>query len=187
MRRTGLLLVALLALGCGSSEGGAAFDELKAGGGGNVSAGGVGGHTAGRAGAAAGGHAQAGEAPTTGASGGSAGAGGVTAGVGGELGGSAPQGGSGGTTVAGAGGAAEGGMSGGGTGGANGEAGATAGGGSGPVVCDHDKLDCTDDPGCETWKGEHDTCGSCEKKCGLSQVCKMFGSPGAWSFGCASP
>lgn len=205
------LLVALLALGCGSSEGGAAFDESEPLGSGGSGVAGASGALAGSSGSSAGG--QQGEA--------GAGAGAPAGGLGGEpvkggesaggAAGSAAGGGAGGGDTAGQSGGGSGQAGGGGatagTGGA-GQAGTAAGqggsGGLGPVPPDgysecsgDDVLDCNGVPGdglnqitpdsCEAWKGDHGTCGSCTKKCGLSQICKMFGSPGAWSYGCVSP
>lgn len=54
------------------------------------------------------------------------------------------------------------------------------------MCADEDQLDCTEKPGCESWMGDHDTCGACDKKCGVTQVCKTAGGPGNWSYFCAS-
>jgi hypothetical protein len=59
-------------------------------------------------------------------------------------------------------------------------------GGSGPLECADEMLDCTNAAGCEAWMGDHDTCGSCENKCGITQVCKRYGEAGNWWFGCTS-
>lgn len=99
-----------------------------------------------------------------------------TAGAGGQ-----PVAGSGGQLTAGNGGTASAGMS------SGGQSGSFSDGGepSGPIECARDMLDCTAEPGCETWMLTHDNCGECGKKCGLSQICKRTGPGG--DYYCQTP
>lgn len=189
-----LLWVALLALGCGGGsgqsgpvgEGGSApLGEPTAGAAGSVVS--SGGSDAG-AGQATGG--SAGEAPAVTGGGGQVPVGGSAGAEQGGSGGSEPEptSGSGGSTVGGSGGAPQAGS--GGSGGTESQ--------PDPIMCSTDGwMDCNGirDDGtahlnpddCETPRTDHDNCGECGKKCGLSQVCKTFGSPGAWTYGCGSP
>lgn len=182
---------ALLALACGGTEQGAVFDEAPdvPVGGSLVTAGApssagdasLGGSETG----AAGEPTEAGRAGSpVGGSGGSeaAGSAGMVSSAGEAGSGGAPAAGAGGHSVGG-GGQATGGKAGGGAGG-NAQGGSAGASGSGPLECPDEMLDCSNASGCESWMGDHDTCGSCEKKCGVTQVCKRGGSPGAWTFGC---
>jgi hypothetical protein len=53
----------------------------------------------------------------------------------------------------------------------SGGAGGAIGGMGGSATCATWTLDCTAAPGCETSALEHDTCGRCDRKCGLTQQC----------------
>lgn len=145
------------------------------------------------------GHASGGSAgkPPTSTDGGSiqmAGTGGAETGAAGSdgMGGSAVGGGSGGAAAAGSsqGGSGQAGQGGNPSGGKGGEPEQTTCNGDDVMDCNglpNDGLNQINPDDCEAWKGDHDTCGSCEKKCGVTQVCKIYGSPGAWNYGCVSP
>jgi hypothetical protein len=186
---------ALMALACGGEAGSISDEQPAAGAGGELAGSGgdaptVGGGGQSSAGTAGGG--SGGEVTATGG-GGSASGGSPAGGASGAPQGGLTSGGAGGQFVAG------GGQSGAATAGAGGKA--SGGGGSGgqrESACSTDSwLDCNgvldDGTGhipnddCETPRLSHDDCGECGHQCGLSQVCKLVGSPGAWTYFCGSP
>ncbi len=183
-----LAVVGLLALACGGESG--AWDELNRSGEGGDDAGTT------VAGSASGGMASvepapsAGTAPTDTAGSGTVAVGGSAGSGSGGASQSAGSGtvGSGGATAgqssSGSGGSVAGASSGGSSGAGGNDA---AGGEPAATECASEMLDCTSAVGCETWMADHDNCGECGHKCGLSQVCKRGGSVGAWTFYCISP
>jgi hypothetical protein len=197
MSRLGVV-IGLLALACGGNEPGALFDPVTGepqGGGAQLVAGSSGeaGEPAGVAGSesAAAGQETGGTGQGGATQGGAGSAGKPTTGGESAIGGMA-QGGS----VATGGGAGMSGSAGGG------QAGSVSGGGTGgarpePVCKIEGWMDCNGVLGdgtahlmpddCEMPRTDHDNCGTCGHKCGLSQICKMLGSPGAWNYGCGSP
>lgn len=183
----GTLLFVLV--GCGSATEGATFNEFQ-----DEPGAGTAGAPSGASGSGAGGSQPVGGSAGAPASeAGSAGA--AEAGTGGTKGGSGPlnpQGGDANTSGAGGtlmqpqgGDANSSGMA--GTGGvvAAGQPGTSGGGAGGlPATCSGPlpDLDCNDDlgDGCETSRYDHDNCGECGVKCGLSQKCapgKATGAP----------
>lgn len=183
---------ALLLVACGGSDAGAVFGDSGQGGG--MAQGGALSGAAGsidvpdRAGAST-------------APGGTAGVVGVAGGGAASTGGNAQAAGDGGAEepdpVA---GAAHGGSSGGGQGGslaagagAAGKGGAQQGGAAGsggakPLMCDEGTLDCDHSAAndCEIYFGEHDHCGSCDNRCGVTQKCVTVGSAGDLNAYCTS-
>ncbi len=194
-----LAVVGLLALACGSES--AAWDELnRAGEGGDTGA-------QGGTQATAGSVSESGSPPVvTGGSASEAGQGGgaeAKAGgpaIGGDsaTGGQTQGGGAGGSDSGGAavGGKATAGAASGGQSGAGGSVSGGSAGAAQAVCASDDWMDCNGLPNdggnkivldsCETGKTDHDNCGACGHKCGLTQTCKRFGAPGAWTFECGS-